>query len=162
MADAAGDVTAFYRQLVSPSPRLADDAILVVQADGKLIITGQFTQLNGQSRGGYARLNLNGSTDASFTQGTSFGVGVPLTILPDGKLLAGGARYFTGGAVEVAAPELDFTLVGGGLQLTWPVGFQLQRTLSLSPADWQSVANPSPFTVPPATTPLAWSGRVNR
>jgi uncharacterized delta-60 repeat protein len=119
-----------------------------VQADGKLIITGQFTQLNGQSRGGFARLNLDGSTDASFTQGTSFGVGVPLTILPDGKLLAGGSRYFTGAAVETAAPELDFTLTPAGLELTWSVGLQLQRTTSLSPANWQSVANPSPFTVP--------------
>lgn len=119
-----------------------------VQADGRLIITGQFTQLNGQPRGGFARLNLDGSTDASFTQGSSFGVGAPLTILSDGKLLAGGARYFTGGVVETAAPELDFTLTPGGLELTWPAGFQLQRSASLSPANWQNVANPPPFTVP--------------
>ena len=118
-----------------------------VQADGKLIITGQFTQLNGQSRGGFARLSLDGSTDASFIQGASFGVGAPLTLLSDGKLLVGGVRYFTGGAVETAAPELDFTLKPGGLELTWPAGFQLQRATTLSPPDWQNVANPSPFTV---------------
>lgn len=119
-----------------------------VQADGKLIVTGQFTRLNGQPRTGYARLNGNGSTDASFTQGASFGVGAPMTILPDGKLLIGGTRYFTGGDVEVAAPEVGFTLTPGGLELTWPPGYQLQRTTSLSPANWQNVANPSPFTVP--------------
>jgi hypothetical protein len=35
VADAAGDVTAFYTQPVEPSPRPTDGAILVVQADGK-------------------------------------------------------------------------------------------------------------------------------
>jgi uncharacterized delta-60 repeat protein len=119
-----------------------------VQTDGKLIITGQFTQLNGQSRGGYARLDLDGSTDASFTLGTAFGVGVPLTLLPDGKLLAGGTRSFTGVAVEAVAAEVDFTLTPTGLELTWPAGYQLQRATTLAPADWQNVANPSPFTVP--------------
>jgi uncharacterized delta-60 repeat protein len=119
-----------------------------VQGDGKLIVTGQFTKLNGQNRAGFARLNLDGSTDASFTQGATFGVGGPMSILPDGKLLIGGTRFFTGVGPALPAQEIDFVLKPGGLELTWPAGFQLQRASTLSPPDWQNVANPSPFTVP--------------
>jgi uncharacterized delta-60 repeat protein len=119
-----------------------------VQGDGKLIVTGQFTKLNGQNRAGFARLNLDGSTDASFTQGATFGVGGPMSILPDGKLLIAGTRFFTGVGPALAAQEIDFVLKPGGLELTWPAGFQLQRATTLSPPDWQNVANPSPFTVP--------------
>jgi uncharacterized delta-60 repeat protein len=119
-----------------------------VQGDGKLIVTGQFTKLNGQNRGGFARLNQDGSTDASFTQGATFGVGGPMSILPDGKLLIGGTRFFTGVGPALPAQEIDFVLKPGGLELTWPAGFQLQRASTLSPPDWQNVANPSPFTVP--------------
>jgi len=119
-----------------------------VQGDGKLIVTGQFTKLNGQNRAGFARLNTDGSTDAGFAQGATFGVGGPMSILPDGKLLIAGTRFFTGVGPALPAEEIDFVLKPGGLELTWPPGFQLQKTLSLSPASWQNVANPSPFTVP--------------
>lgn len=119
-----------------------------VQGDGKLIVTGQFTKLNGQNRAGLARLNLDGSTDATFTQGASYGVGAPMSILPDGKLLIGGTRFFTGVGPALPAEEIDFVLKPGGLELTWPAGFQLQRATTLSPPNWQNVSNPSPFTVP--------------
>ncbi len=119
-----------------------------VQGDGKLIVTGQFTKLNGQNRAGFARLNLDGSTDATFTQGASYGVGAPMSILPDGKLLIAGTRFFTGVGPALPAQEIDFVLKPGGLELTWPAGYQLQRATTLSPPDWQDVANPSPFTVP--------------
>ncbi len=119
-----------------------------VQGDGKLIITGQFTKLNGQNRAGFARLNTDGTTDASFTQGATYGVGAPMSILPDGKLLIAGMRFFTGVGPALPAEEIDFVLKPGGLELTWPAGFHLQRATTLSPPDWQNVANPSPFTVP--------------
>ncbi len=119
-----------------------------VQGDGKLIVTGQFTKLNGQNRGGYARLNPDGSTDAGFEQGASFGVGSSMMILPDGKLLVAGTRYFTGVGPAQPAEELGFKRTPGGLELTWPAGYRLQRATTLSPADWQDVAAPSPFTVP--------------
>lgn len=119
-----------------------------VQGDGKLIVTGQFTKLNGQNRAGFARLNADGTTDASFTQGATYGVGAPMSILPDGKLLIAGTRFFTGVGPALPAEEIDFVLKPGGLELTWPAGFQLQRATTLSPPNWQNVANPSPFTVP--------------
>jgi hypothetical protein len=121
-----------------------------VQGDGKLIVTGQFTRLNGQPRGGFARLNLDGSTDAAFVQGSSYGVGVPMRILSDGKLLAGGVRYYTGLSPVLPPPDLEFALGPGGLQLSWPAGFRLQRATVLAPADWTDVEAASPLTVPAA------------
>ncbi len=119
-----------------------------VQSDGKLIITGQFTVLNGQPRAGFARLKRDGSTDATFTPGSGFAVGVPLTLLPDSKLLAGGVRYFAGEGVEPATARLAFALTPEGLRLTWSAGFRLQSTTSLAPPSWQNLGAPSPFTVP--------------
>ena len=119
-----------------------------VQGDGKLIVTGQFTRLNGENRAGFARLNLDGTTDGTFTPATGFGVGSAMVILPDGKLMVGGTRYFTGIGPSLPAQEIDFTLRPGGLELSWPVAYRLQRATRLSPADWQDVAEPSPFVVP--------------
>lgn len=119
-----------------------------VQRDGKLIVAGQFTRLNGVQQAGFARLNLDGSTDTGFTPTSGFGVGVPLSILPDGKLLAGGTRYFTGSGPELPAGEIGYTLNPAGIELTWPAGYRLQRATQLMPADWQDVATPSPYTVP--------------
>jgi uncharacterized delta-60 repeat protein len=109
----------------------------VVQSDGKLI----FSHSNS-----IERVNADGTTDATWKKSGAFNV--EMTILPDGKLLAGGSRFFTGIGPAAAAPEVSFTLSPDGLTLAWPAGYQLQRTTTLSPADWQNLPNPSPFTVP--------------
>ncbi len=62
---------------------------LAVQADGKVLVGGSFTQIVGQSRGGIARLNANGSFDAGFT-GTAFGSVARLAIQADGRIVLGG------------------------------------------------------------------------
>jgi hypothetical protein len=94
-----------------------------LRSDGKLIVTGQFTRLNGESRPGFARLNADGSTDTRFVQGTSFGVGIPMSMLPDGNLLVGGTRFFTGVGLELPAMDLEFDLTPNGLELNWPAGY---------------------------------------
>ncbi len=109
----------------------------ILQSDDKLIY----------SHGGVLqRVNLDGSPDTLWQRSGAFTR--QLAILPDGKLLAGSSRFFTGVGSAGVAPEVDFTLSTGGLELTWPPGYQLQRTSSLSPVNWQNLANPSPFTVP--------------
>ena len=66
---------------------------VAVQPDGKVVIAGHFTAVNGTNRSGIARLNANGSLDASFNPGTgAFGVS-SVALQPDGKVLIGG--YFT-------------------------------------------------------------------
>ncbi len=77
---------------------------VLVQPDGKIIIGGTFLHYNGTARQLVARLNANGSVDASFTGPVfSDGTGSPwrvmsLALQADGKLLVGGAFYFQGGA----------------------------------------------------------------
>ena len=66
-----------------------------VQADGKAIISGNFTNYNGAPINRIARINVDGSLDTSFNVGT----GLPdpgaqtIAVQPDGKILLGG--FFT-------------------------------------------------------------------
>ncbi len=67
---------------------------IALQNDGKVLIGGQFTQVNGTTRSNIARLNTNGTVDFSFNPGNAANARVTtLTIQPDGKILAGG--WFT-------------------------------------------------------------------
>jgi uncharacterized delta-60 repeat protein len=71
-------------------------AAVALQPDGKLLIGGAFTNLNGISRPGIARLNGNGSLDFGFDPGAGVGGFSPspavlsLVLQPDGRLLIGG------------------------------------------------------------------------
>ncbi|GEP43384.1 hypothetical protein BGE01nite_26750 [Brevifollis gellanilyticus] len=63
-----------------------------VQPDGKVIITGDFSQVNSVARPGIARLNANGTLDNGFNPIVDIGIEVAV-IQPDGKILLGG--FFT-------------------------------------------------------------------
>ncbi|HRH70461.1 MAG TPA: hypothetical protein PLB89_13215 [Flavobacteriales bacterium] len=69
---------------------------MAVQPDGKIIIGGAFSTYNGTARSRIARLNANGSLDASFNPGTgatgSVGNLGILSVVhqPDGKILIAG------------------------------------------------------------------------
>lgn len=66
---------------------------LVVQQDGKVVIGGTFTAVNGVPRQNLARLNADGTLDAAFLPQTIDGPNGPvaaLLLLPDGSILAGG------------------------------------------------------------------------
>jgi uncharacterized delta-60 repeat protein len=64
---------------------------IVVQPDGKIIIAGGFTTFNGVSRNGIARLNTNGSLDASFNPSTGInGTAYGAALQPDGKIIVVG------------------------------------------------------------------------
>lgn len=67
---------------------------VVIQSDGKIIVSGQFTSFNGLPIISLARLNQNGSLDNLFNIGTGFNNDVnKITLQADGKILVGG--YFT-------------------------------------------------------------------
>ncbi len=71
----------------------ADGAIhcMVLQGDGKIIIAGNFATYNGVARNRIARLNADGSLDASFNPGTGANnVIQAMALLPDGKIIIGG------------------------------------------------------------------------
>ena len=64
------------------------DAV-AVQTDGKVLIGGHFTQVLGVTRQHLARLNTNGTIDASFDPNASNDVH-SITVQADGKILVGG------------------------------------------------------------------------
>jgi uncharacterized delta-60 repeat protein len=65
---------------------------VVLQADGKVLIAGEFTNVNGVARGLIARLNVDGSVDHTFGNGLSGANGAvwSLAVQNDGKVLIGG------------------------------------------------------------------------
>lgn len=65
---------------------------LALQPDGKVLIGGSFTAYNGVTRNGIARLNSDGSLDATFNPGTGVTNGTVQTIVvqSDGGILVGG------------------------------------------------------------------------
>ncbi len=62
-----------------------------IQSDGKIIIGGLFTSYNGTGRNYIARLNADGSLDATFNPGTGASNNVStMSIQSDGKIIIGG------------------------------------------------------------------------
>jgi uncharacterized delta-60 repeat protein len=86
--------TAFYTNLGTAF----DDSASVagIQSDGKILIVGNFTLFNGNSRTQLIRLNSNGTEDTAFytNLGTRFSSILPAYCIPsiqsDGKILIGG------------------------------------------------------------------------
>ncbi|HWD19236.1 MAG TPA: delta-60 repeat domain-containing protein [Verrucomicrobiae bacterium] len=67
-----------------------------VQGDGKILITGNFTNYNGATRWGIARLNANGSLDDTFNVGAGFNTnswGRSLLVQKNGQIMVTG--WFT-------------------------------------------------------------------
>jgi len=105
---------------------------LVVQSDGKVLVGGLFTTIDGISRGNIARLNGDGSVDSSFDPGTgitgeSFSTVNALALQSDGKVILGGtftnvngvsrshvARLHVNGNVDAAFNPV-IGVAGGGL-----------------------------------------------
>jgi uncharacterized delta-60 repeat protein len=66
-------------------------APIALQADGKILIGGQFTSYNDIGRNRIARLNANGSLDTGFNPGTgTSGPIFSIALQADGKILIGG------------------------------------------------------------------------
>ena len=58
-----------------------------LQADGKILVAGEFTSINGTTEPYLARLNTDGSVDSSFTPPTFTPPFRSLIVQPDGKIL---------------------------------------------------------------------------
>jgi uncharacterized delta-60 repeat protein len=86
---------------------------VIAQPDGKLIVGGAFTKIAGVNRNFIARLNGDGTADASFNVGTGANSAVNALILqPDGKVLIAGTFSTVNGVrcYEVARLNADGTL----------------------------------------------------
>lgn len=79
---------------------------MAVQPDGKFVIGGAFSIVNGEERYMLARLNADGSLDDSFIPQTGDAINVMnMVIQPDGKIIGGG--YFFDSYVDLNAPVDD-------------------------------------------------------
>src|SRR5690606_5983324 len=72
----------------------------VVQPDGKMIVSGLFTLYNGANRNRVARLNADGSLDATFNPGSGANSQVTsISLQSDGKIILGGSFTSFNGSV---------------------------------------------------------------
>jgi len=78
---------------------------LQLQADGKLLVGGEFTAVDGQPRRNLARLNLDGHLDAGFTAAVSDAVRT-IALQADGKILVGGLFTNVNGVDRCALARL--------------------------------------------------------
>ncbi len=128
---------------------------LTVQADGKLIVGGEFASYNGQAKSGVARINPDGSLDPAFDPGTGPNNAVgAIAVQSDGRILvAGRFSSFNGaprnGLVRLKGDPAPFRfgppspLGGGQFQLMFYGENQAQYTVQSSSnlLDWLPLTN---------------------
>lgn len=127
--------------------------VLALQPDGKILIGGSFTDVNGTNLTSIARLNANGSLDGSFNPGTvTSGRVNGIALQPNGDMLISGDFLSINGVVrpyvarlygDSVAPSLGITRSNAFVIVSWPVtglDFQLQESTDLSlPNSWSPV-----------------------
>ena len=92
-----------------------------LQADGKILICGSFTSINGVSRNRIARLNSDGTVDSTFDPGSGADSSVRIVKIVSDKILIGGtfnnvagvpqkrlARLFTNGSLDTSFVAMDW------------------------------------------------------
>jgi hypothetical protein len=129
-------------------------AALAPQPDGKLVVGGGFTSVNGAARRAIVRLNPDGRADPTFNPGAGpDGVVYALALQPDGNVILAGdfnnvggtprdrlARLF-GDHPPPLAPRLSIAMVAGnqtGISFVSEPGrtFTLELSDSLFPPQW--------------------------
>lgn len=138
-----------------------------VQGDGKILLGGQFTEVNGVERRRFARLNTDGTLDTGFDAPVysgyytaisgEIGYVTDLLVQPDGKIILGG--FFTGVTGKRALGIAR--LVGGSSRpiltsapsATGVVGqpFSFQISAAENPTGFAAVGLPAGLSLNPAT-----------
>lgn len=114
------DTTFEVQQINQNSPNRISK--IKLQADGKIIIAGSFTEYDGTPATRLARLNNNGSIDNSFDAGTGISLNqnvYSILLQPQGKIVIAGdfysyngagrnriARIFSSGSLGLDTPEI--------------------------------------------------------
>lgn len=106
-----------------------------VQPDGKIIVGGNFSTLNGVARNGIARLNSDGTNDATFTvSGTGAKLG-SIALQSDGKLIVGGTFTAIAGTTQQSIARLN---ADGTFDSTFSAGTGLSASGSINELTLQS------------------------
>lgn len=94
---------------------------LALQPDGRVLIGGDFTSVNGSNRVRLARLNTDGSLDTAFDPGAGASAQVrSLAVLADGRVLAGGEFFVFNGTNRAYLARL---WPNGSLDLSFNAGW---------------------------------------
>ena len=97
-----------------------------LQNDGKIIIGGTFSEINGVSRNGIARLNNDGSLDLTFDPASGFNQEVTaVEVQSDGKILVGGLFTiydYQSGGLQIQANGLARLNADGSFDNTLNIG----------------------------------------
>lgn len=94
--------------------------IIVVQGDGKILVGGRFTHINGVSRNRIARLNSDGSLDSSFTVAAGpSDVVTSIGLQSDGKIIIAGDFLSVNGVSRSRVARLH---TDGNLDLSFDPG----------------------------------------
>ena len=90
---------------ISPYPDYNVDS-MAIQADGKIVIGGEFTVAGAFTRNHIARLNVDGSVDGTFDPNANGDV-LCLVLQSDGKIVLGGGFTTLGGAPQNRIARLN-------------------------------------------------------
>jgi len=95
---------------------------IVVQTDGKVLLGGFFTQVNGRGRNCIARLNADGTLDTGFDPGSGADAVIySVALQADGKVLIGGGFTSFNGTPRGGIARLQNTITVPAPQLVNPV-----------------------------------------
>jgi uncharacterized delta-60 repeat protein len=123
---------------------------LAVQSDGRILVGGSFTSINGTNRNYVARLNSDGSPDTSFTPSANSRVQT-IAFAASGKAIIGG-NFTNINSISrsriarlLGDPRLTIIRTGGNVTVSWPTNagnFTLQSATNLlPPVDWIDFTN---------------------
>lgn len=105
---------------------------IAVQTDGRILVGGEFTTVNGQTREKIVRLNKDGSIDPTFSASTDWSVRA-VAVQKDGKILLGGTFTTVNGTSRPGFARLyshgamDFTVnmdLGGTFKYVFSLAVQ--------------------------------------
>jgi len=103
--DGSLDTTAFADLGTGANERVR---AVAVQPDGKVLIGGDFTAVNGAERFRIARLTENGELDPTFDPAAAFdGVVHCILVLPDGDIMVGGGFMHFNGIQRIGVARLN-------------------------------------------------------
>lgn len=112
-----GTPVSSFTSNVSPNQQVL---ALAVQPDDQILVAGYFTNIAGAAAGRFARLNTDGTRDASFTSAIG-GNGIYNDLLVDnlGRIFAGGSNFANSATMALVGPTGSFgSNMGGGTAIT--------------------------------------------
>jgi len=108
---ADGELDMPFNPSAGPEAEDPDTNCAIVQEDGRIVVGGRFSQLGGLTRQNLARINANGTGDATFTANVSMAGTwsrvAALAVQRDGKILVGGRFNMIGSTARSFLARLN-------------------------------------------------------